>query len=233
LAWDSPTYARLACEWIAAASSAIQQAAQSAEATITVTVGHGTSPLFYQPNPAVATRFTQALLDALDPALVATTPSRVAYTGPPSREPVFEQLSQQWPLDVALPWATAGKSVIAGAVAHGVRACTHGVDFAVACATPGLLRPIPLAHAMECAQLAVEHGARSLTFLGIAGGDRHVGAVIDERGETRSDAALVQEFLRTAAQIERDKEEHAPLCAPETLGVTRPWLAQLGFVKTP
>lgn len=230
----SEKFLRLSQEWVIAACQAAANAQQKHSAIQSITVGPGTSALFA---PNGDTDSNVAFVQALAEAVAEYAPGieqRVAYAGPAMDEPLFHALAERWPIDVALPGATAGEGVIADSVAYALRYARLGVDFSVLSATPGLMRPLPPQHAVDCAMIARREGATSLSMIGIAGGDQYVGSVIDDRGELRQDSACVKDFLQLHVAPQRREQSGEPQVVPVAMsGVTSGWLAQLGFVKSP
>ncbi len=230
-AFNSPKFLQEAQSWVSAAANGLAQVESKFSQLASVTVGPGTSPVFFNPDEARSVQLIEALLTTAGGHIHAPAELRAAFAGPAMDHPVFHAFAKRWALGVALPAATSGEAVIASSVRYAVRECARGVDFSVLCATPGLLRPVPPQHAVECAAIAVRAGARSISLLGIAGGDAYIGSVIDERGQTRHDAHWVREFL-ASDEVRREDEPSEGTVVPVAMGgVTSAWLAQLGFVR--
>lgn len=184
---------------------------------------------------AIVERWYEGLVDAARREGAPEDKLRLSLMGPRTSAVAADALSQRWPVDASVPFASAGTSLLWSEVRRSLACSARGVHFDVQCGSAPFARPLRNRDAAAAARVVLAAGARSITVRYAWCGAGWVGSLLDPRGAPLRVAARWSALFDECSAIAPDDErEPRAVPAPPTSSWLAPlsaaWLAQYGLL---
>jgi hypothetical protein len=146
-------------------------------------------------------------------------------------------LAERWPVDLAVPFATAGTDAIWDASRAALALARRGASLDVLCGTSPFMRPIRNRDAAAAALVVLAAGVPEITVRGAWIGHGWIGSLLDESGAERPAARRWRSLFDAAASLPIDRAvvvtEHAPVSSSPLAPLSRGWISQHGLLSVP